>query len=227
MSYKEFFGIEDLEELFIIECDREGIDISDCDNVDPNIDYLCAACLDLLKDPIKLSCGHTFCRNCTFRNGYCSICRLYQGIPQQNSQMSVEIAKLTVKCNKCRTTHSLMNSECFTKYLCRVCFMYIPKKKRLAHIVNDDKYIKKCRYCSKYVYSYSHNSHELECNCAPIFCHKCMQNVEMRKFSSHICDIKAITCPTCKGLYPTELSAHELRCKAKFTKKEHKMNRRY
>lgn len=55
------------------------------DRIDSEIQYLdnllsqfnCVICMDYLKDPLTLNCGHTFCKQCLIQydNYFCSICR--------------------------------------------------------------------------------------------------------------------------------------------------------
>ena len=56
-----------------------------------NISFECPVCLDLIKDPVSLPCGHNFCMDCMkgfscLYNAKCPVCRSF--IPMQKYRVN-------------------------------------------------------------------------------------------------------------------------------------------
>lgn len=208
--------------------------MEECTNIkdlDSEVDYSCSVCFRICDNPYKLSCNHSFCRNCisNINNNLCPLCRknfLY-GTIKLNDELKKKIDKVEIKCDNCQEKHSI-GFNCITQVLCKKCNQKIDKSKLIVHLI-DCKIIKKCKYCANYfnnTYGDDISLHEDNCDKNLYKCPTCKMTTPYRDRWNHTCTL--IKCETCKGEYSyMEFAIHEMKCQKKSKKKQMKQEWQY
>ncbi|XP_062290188.1 tripartite motif-containing protein 16-like [Scomber scombrus] len=87
--------------------------------------FSCSICLDLLKDPVTIHCGHTYCMNCIKHQDSCPQCRQpHYESPAFEKHKLVNLSKMP-QVNICSHHNEVMNLFCRTdqKCICYLCSM--------------------------------------------------------------------------------------------------------
>uniref|UniRef100_A0A3Q4G5X8 RING-type domain-containing protein n=1 Tax=Neolamprologus brichardi TaxID=32507 RepID=A0A3Q4G5X8_NEOBR len=88
--------------------------------------FCCAVCLDLLKDPVTIPCGHNYCMSCIETYWKAENVKGIHSCPQCRQHKLVDFSKV-LKANTCSVHNEVMKVFCRTDQMCVCCLCWINK----------------------------------------------------------------------------------------------------
>ena len=183
----------------------------------------CNICLDIMMEPMVLSCGHSLCKSCLagINNYSCPFCRHAIRSAVKNFSLFEIIEDLKIKCiNGCEwkgTIANLNNHQeiCdLTTCVCYWCKWSMEKKFLREHIVKECPYRRtNCDHCKEKISFTAKDKHQEKCEMRPVSCEKCQEKVAACNYHSHTlfhCVKRLIGCNYCyKRITYDEMDGHQ------------------
>ncbi|KAM4031846.1 E3 ubiquitin-protein ligase RNF114 [Anomaloglossus baeobatrachus] len=127
-------------------------------DVDPLERFICPICLEVYQDPVRVSCGHTFCSSChqqcmKQKSPICAVCRSPLSPGRKASDLERQMRDVQASCKGCHLQMALSNmrshSATCSKYDSYVMEGIKSVKKEQQQVVSDvpNRFTFMCPYC--------------------------------------------------------------------------------
>lgn len=161
-------------------------------DVDPMDRFICPICLEVYLDPVRVTCGHTFCSTCLQqcmkqKSPICAVCRSALSPSRKASDLERQMRDVLAACKGCHLQMALSNmrshSATCSKYESYVMEGIKSVKKEQPPLVGSDvpnRFTFMCPYCRQ---------QNLDQEGLVEHCNKC-----------HFSDPTPVVCPICASM---------------------------
>ncbi|XP_056403882.1 E3 ubiquitin-protein ligase RNF114 [Hyla sarda] len=127
-------------------------------DVDPMDRFICPICLEVYLDPVRVTCGHTFCSTCLQqcmkqKSPICAVCRSALSPSRKASDLERQMRDILATCKGCHLQMALSNmrghSATCSKYESYVMEGIKSVKKEQSQVASDvpNRFTFVCPYC--------------------------------------------------------------------------------